>query len=136
MNFSTMQFHDRLHNGQTETRTLSIAIACFIDSEKAIENLEIELKWKSRNKIILNRLAALLFGTGEFEKAAGYARRILETYPEDPTAHKNLALILYNQKNYAVAYQHYQKLMALQPEFNDPQVMGIFQDLKKRVKNT
>ena len=103
---------------------------------KAIENLETELRWKSRNKIVLNRLAALLFGTGEFEKAAEYARRILETYPEDPTAHKNLALILYNQQNYDVAYQHYQKLMEFQPEFNDTQVMDIFRDLKKRAKST
>lgn len=102
--------------------------------EKAIENLEIELQWKSRNKIILNRLAALLFGTGKFERAAEYARKILETYPNDPTAHKNLTLILYNQQHYEKAYSHYLKLMEIQPEFSDLQVMGVFQDLEKKLQ--
>jgi tetratricopeptide (TPR) repeat protein len=113
----------------------SLAYESLGQYKKAIENLETELRWKSRNKVVLNRLAALLFGTGEFDKAEGYARRILETYPKDPTAHKNLALILYNQQKYDKAYLHYQKLMELQPAFSDGQVLGIFNDLKKKVNN-
>ncbi|MHA1745265.1 MAG: tetratricopeptide repeat protein [Promethearchaeota archaeon] len=113
----------------------SLAYESLGQYDKAIENLEIELQWKSRNKLILNRLAALLFGTREFNKAEGYAHRILETYPEDPMAHKNLALILYNQQKYKEAYHHYLKLMELQPEFSDGQVLGIFTDLKNKVNS-
>ncbi len=100
--------------------------------EKAIVELEKGLKWKSRNKIYLNRITALYFGIGKFEKAKEYAKRVLAEYPEDINALKNISLIYYNLSEYAKASRFYSDLLKLKPDFNEPELKSIFDDLKKR----
>ncbi len=104
--------------------------------DNAIAELKKGLRWKARNKTYLNRIAGLTFGMGNFQEAKEYAVRALEVKPDDPTANKNLALILYNLKEYDKAYIYYQKLLSVNPDYNEPVVNGIFEDLKKKVPHT
>jgi len=113
--------------------SISLVYESLSQYEKAIEHLETALKWKSQNKIILNRLAGLCFGTGDLIKAKNYVELVLKNNPKDPTANKNMALVLYNMKKYEEAYTYYKILLELDPEFRDPEVQGIFDDLKNRV---
>ena len=78
--------------------SISLVYESMGNFEMAIEHLETALKWKSQNKIILNRLAGLCFGTGDLIKAKNYLELVLKNNPNDPTAHKNMALVLYNME--------------------------------------
>jgi tetratricopeptide (TPR) repeat protein len=102
--------------------------------EDAISQLKLVYRFKSRNKLVLNRLAGLNFGIGRYDEAKTYALRAVESHPQDPTAHKNLALVLYNLQDYSQAYQVYLKFKELAPTFNDPEVNGLFKDLEIRMK--
>ncbi|QEE16243.2 tetratricopeptide repeat protein [Promethearchaeum syntrophicum] len=113
--------------------SISLVYESMGNFEKAIEHLETALKWKSQNKIILNRLAGLCFGTGDFSKAKRYLALILSNDPKDPASNKNMALILYNMEQYEEAYPYYQIFLDSDPDFQDPEVQGIFDDLKNKV---
>jgi tetratricopeptide (TPR) repeat protein len=112
--------------------SISLVYESLSQYEKAIFHLESALKFK-KSKIILNRLAGLCFGTGNLDKAMNYVELILKNNPKDPTANKNMSLILYNMKKYEEAFSYYKILLELDPEFRDPEVQGIFDDLKNRV---
>jgi len=112
--------------------SISLVYESLSQYEKAIFHLESALKFK-KSKIILNRLAGLCFGTGDFIKAKNYVELVLKNNPEDPTANKNMSLVLYNMEKYEEAYTYYKILLDLDPEFRDPEVKGIFDDLKNRV---
>ena len=114
--------------------SISLVYESMGNFEKAIEHLETALKWKSHNKIILNRLAGLCFGTGDLIKAKNYVELVLNKNPKDPTSNKNMALVLYNMEKYEEAYTYYKIFLDLDPDFIDPEVRGIFDDLKNRVK--
>ncbi|UYP48219.1 hypothetical protein NEF87_004504 [Candidatus Lokiarchaeum ossiferum] len=101
--------------------------------EKAVEVLKKGLRWKARNKTYLNRIAGLTFGLGNFQEAKEYAKRAVDVKPDDLTANKNLSLILYNLGEYEEAFTYYQKLLLINPEFKEPEVEGIFEDLKKKI---
>ena len=88
--------------------------------DKAIEKLKIGLKWREGNKTYLNRIASLSFGIGKFKEAKLYTEKVLDKYPKNPTALKNLALILYNMKNYEKSFEYYQKLKNINPNFDEP----------------
>ncbi|MHA1720222.1 MAG: tetratricopeptide repeat protein [Promethearchaeota archaeon] len=113
--------------------SISLVYESLSQYQKAIVHLETALKWKSHSKIILNRLAGLCFGMGDFEKAKDYIERILKIDPKDPSANKNMALIFYNMKKYREAFPFYETFLSLNPDFQDPEVQGIFEDLKKHV---
>lgn len=113
--------------------SLSLVYESMSQYESAIEHLETALKWKSKNKIILNRLAALCFGTGDFIKAKNYVELVLNIDSKDLTAIKNIILILYNMRKYNEAYKYYNVLLDLDPDFKDPELKVIFDDLKNRV---
>jgi len=112
--------------------SISLVYESLSQYEKAIFHLESALKFK-KSKIILNRLAGLCFGTGDLTKAMNYVELVLKNNPKDPTANKNMSLVLYNMKKYEEAYSYYKILLELDPEFQDPEVQGIFDDLKNRV---
>ncbi len=44
----------------------------------------------------------------------------------------SLVLILYNLEDYKTAFEIYQKLMEIQPEFDDPETRGIIIDLESK----
>ena len=111
---------------------LSLAYEYTGNYKLAIEQLKTELKWRNRNKIVLNRLTGLLFGTGKFNEAKKYASQMIQYYPENIDALKNLALICYNLENFEEAKQYYDKILDLQPNFNPGDADGIFEDLKKK----
>ena len=113
--------------------SISLVYESMSQYKSAIEHLETALKWKSQNKIILNRLAGLCFGTGDFIKAKNYMELVLEIDAKDLAANKNMALVLYNMKKYEEAHQYYKILLDLDPDFRDPEVEGIFNDLRNRV---
>jgi len=113
--------------------SLSLAYEFLGEYGAAIANLKNALTWKAKNRVILSRIIALLFGTGEMLEARHYASQAVQEYPEDPVIVKNLALILYNLGEYKESYIYYKKLMGLQPTFADPQVDPIFEDLCTRV---
>lgn len=112
---------------------LSLAYEFQGNYQKAIENLQIELKYKSKNKTVLNRLAGLLFGTGKFDEALKYAEILIKNHPTDKNGLKNLALIHYNLQNYESAFQFYKKLLQHHPKIDLRDSNPIFQDLEKRM---
>ena len=50
--------------------SISLVYESMSQYKSAIQHLEEALKFKSQNKVILNRLAGLCFGTGDFNRAA------------------------------------------------------------------
>ncbi len=113
--------------------SISLVYESMGNFEMAIEHLETALQWKSQNKIILNRLAGLCFGTGELIKAKNYLELVLKNNPKDPTSNKNMALVLYNMEKYEEAYSYYKIFLDLDPDFRDPEVQGIFDDLQNKM---
>ncbi|MHA1717983.1 MAG: tetratricopeptide repeat protein [Promethearchaeota archaeon] len=113
---------------------LSLAYEFSGQYQKAIEQLKTELKWRSRNKTVLNRLSALLFGVGKFKEAKQYINRVLDSDPDDPKALKNLSLVLYNLGDFKASYEIYQKLIIVNPDFHEPEVQSIFDDLVEKNK--
>jgi len=116
--------------------SISLAYEFSQQYKKAIYHLRQTLRTKPHNKLILNRITALEFGTGNFKEAKEIAERVLSLDENNPVALKNLALICYNLQEYPTAFAYYQKFITLEPDFNDKQVVGIFRDLEKKVKFT
>ena len=75
----------------------------------------------------------MYFGTGDFIKAKNYVETVLNIDSKDLTAIKNIILILYNMRKYDEAYKYYNVLLDLDPNFKDPELKVIFDDLKNRV---
>lgn len=113
--------------------SLSLAYEFSSQFPLAVKHLKEALQSKPQNKLILNRIAALEFGMGNFQEAKIWAEKVLELYPKNPTALKNLILILYNLADYAKAYRIYQQFKQIDPDFSDKVVLGIFHDLEKKV---
>jgi tetratricopeptide (TPR) repeat protein len=81
---------------------------------------------------VLNRLVGLLFGTGKFQEAKKYALKVVEYYPDNVDALKNMTLIYYNLEEYNKSYSYYQRLLAVKPDFQPREADSIFKDLIKR----
>ncbi|WP_457557585.1 tetratricopeptide repeat protein [Candidatus Harpocratesius sp.] len=114
--------------------SISLAYEFSAQYRKALYHLRQALKEKPNNKLILNRIAALEFGTGNFEEAKQFAERVLVLDEKNITALKNIILILYNMGRYSTAYEYYLKFKRLAPNFSDKEVIGIFRDLEKRIQ--
>jgi len=62
--------------------------------------------------------AAALVQSRRFMEAVGILRKVLEKVPDDYAAHANLALALYELKDYAIALSQYEWLKTQRPEIS------------------
>lgn len=102
--------------------------------ELAIEQLTLALKWKPKDKMIITRIVALLFGLKQFAQARSFAQQAVDAHPQDLNANLNMTLILYNLEEYELAYSYYLKVKQIEPDFDAKELRTIFQDLEKRMK--
>ncbi len=112
------------------SKSLAYQFSHIID--RAIEELKKAVEFKPDNKIYLMRLVALLLGKERFDEAEKFARQFVKSFPKLPEAHKFLSLILYNKGDHEKAFESYQTLMKLDPDFHDDELEDIFDDLKKK----
>jgi tetratricopeptide (TPR) repeat protein len=101
---------------------------------EAIAELEHAIRLNPKDTFFLNRIAALHFGIGQFEKARNYTKQVVEIDPKDVNANKHMALVCYNLKDYAVAFEYYRKLITIKPDYDETETRTIFSDLKKRMQ--
>lgn len=76
------------------------------------------------NKEIAGQLYFVYQQLGLSLKALELLKKVLEVYPQDPTSHYNIALLYRQQKNYPLAYFHFEAFLSFSKDEN----------LKKRVE--
>jgi tetratricopeptide (TPR) repeat protein len=104
---------------------------------QAITELEQTLNYRPNNVYVLNRIAGLSLGIGDFSKAKKAATEAATKFPDDANAQKNLALVLYNLGEFTAGMNALAKYKLLNPRWNDlscadPEVLAILKDLESK----
>lgn len=107
--------------------------------QDAITELEKAITIRPNNIYVLNRIAGLALGIGDFDTAKKTASEAAIKFPDDANAQKNLALIFYNLMDYSAGKEALLKYKALNPQWddrsrNDPEVIQILKDLEAKGK--
>jgi cytochrome c-type biogenesis protein CcmH/NrfG len=86
------------------------------DSQKSAESYRRANQLEPTNPKYATGYAAALVQLRRFAEAESILRRVIAAVPNEYAAHANLALALYEQKNFAAALQEYEWLAASRPE--------------------